>query len=135
MNKNLFVIGIVLVVVLAGWYFLQGQKSYNPSSVPVAETVSSPSAEIKENIIIINDNSFSPAEITIKAGDSVVWKNEGENNHTVNSGPHPAHNNYPPLNLGVLKQGESKSLTFPQKGFFGYHDHLNSSLTGIVIVE
>lgn len=135
MNKNLLVIGIAVVVVLVGWYFLQGQKSYNPSSVPVAETVSSPSAEIKENIIIISDNSFSPAEITIKVDESLIWKNETLENHTVNSSAHPAHTDYTPLNLGNIPLGESKSLSFPVAGTYKYHDHLNPSLAGIIIVE
>lgn len=137
MSKNILVaVSLVLVVIIAGWYFLQGQKSYNTTTPsPVQESASSSSAEVKKNTVTITNNGFSPQNITIKVGESVNWINIDSESHTVNSSAHPAHSDYLPLNIGVIVSGESKSLVFPDKGVFKYHDHLNSSLAGMVIVE
>lgn len=78
--------------------------------------------------------SFTPSVSTIRPGDSVNWTNQSSNFLELASDPHPQHTNYPPLNLGLINTGQSKSLTFPTVGTFGFHNHLRSSATGIVIV-
>ena len=128
MSKNIWVVlGLILVVAVAGWYLLQGQKNYSTS--PVLE------AEIKENTVVITNDGFALQNVSIKAGESVTWVNNDSESHTVNSVPHPAHGLYSLLNIGVLKPGDSKSLAFTTKGVYKYHDHLNPSLTGMVTVE
>lgn len=148
MSKNIWIGLIVLItLILAGWYFIQSQKP-QPTQAPATEaqpkttpatTSASPSEteEMKQNKTVVNITStgFSLANITINAGDSVIWRNGDSANHNVSSAPHPIHTTYSPLNLGVIKPGESKSLTFPTAGTYKYHDHLNPSLTGSVTVE
>lgn len=142
MSKNFLVsAAVVVVVVIAGIWLLTGSKKVAPSPSPVSEpTVSketaSPSAEVSQNVVKISSDGFAPQTITIKAGESVTWVNEDSVSHQVNSAVHPTHQVYPPLNkVDLLKAGESKSLTFPDAGSFRYHDHLNPSSTGTVVVE
>lgn len=87
-------------------------------------------------LIVINDISVSPDTITVKQGEMVKFLNQGLVPHQINSDPHPTHTIYPPLNsIGLLKQGEGRSMTFPDKGTYKYHDHLNPKLVGVIIVE
>ncbi len=145
MSRNT-VIAVVMVIVLVifGWYLLRPKGTTTPEvSEPTptstasksASPQASSSAAMTEKVVTISSTGFSPKSITIKAGESVTWTNSDSANHTVNSSPHPAHTDYPLLNLGVIKNGESKSLSFPKAGTFKYHDHLNPSLFGSVTVE
>lgn len=145
MSRNLVLSLVVIVIVVAFGGWLLTQKQYRAptpqpqvSPSPVSETASTPSASIgeQENVVKIGAKGFSPQNITVKAGGSAVFKNEDTASHQVNSAVHPTHLLYPPLNtVGLLKSGESKSLAFPDKGTYRYHDHLNPSLTGQVSVE
>ncbi len=143
MSKNAVIAGAVIVVlVIAGWFLTRSKPAVTPEVSQPAPTASesatplaSPSATVAQNSVTISGAGFSPAGITIKAGESVTWKNTDSENHTVNSAPHPIHTTYPPLNLNLIKPGEEKSLTFPTAGTYKYHDHLNPSLTGSVTVE
>lgn len=145
MSRNTAVAAIVVIVlVLAGWFFLRPKGTTTPEvSQPTptstasesASPQASPSATMTEKVVTISSTGFSPKSITIKAGESITWANSDSANHTVNSSPHPVHTDYPPLNLGVIKPGESKSLSFPKAGTYKYHDHLNPSLFGSVTVE
>lgn len=145
MSRNAIVAAVVIVVVvLAGWYFMRPkgtttsevtQPAPDPAASESASPQASPSAAMTEKVITISSSGFSPKAITIKVGDSLIWKNTDSENHTVNSAPHPAHTAYPSLNLNLIKPGEEKSLTFPTAGTYKYHDHLNPSLFGSVTVE
>lgn len=142
MSKNFLVsAGVIAVVLVAGIWLLTGSKkvapSPSPASAPAAsQETASPSAEVAQIKVAITPSGFMPQTITVKAGESVTWVNEDSVSHQVNSALHPTHQVYPPLNsVDLLKAGESKSLAFPDAGSFKYHDHLNPSLTGTVVVE
>lgn len=54
----------------------------------------------------------------------------------VASDPHPQHSDLPEFDsLKAIPQGESYLYTFTQKGTWGYHDHLNPSALGTIVVE
>lgn len=42
-------------------------------------------AQAEEHMVTVGDNFFDPAELTIEAGDTVIWTNEGFNAHNVNA--------------------------------------------------
>ena len=98
----------------------------------------------------ITADGFAPESLTVHAGDTVTWLNK----HTVHSWPasasHPLHRDYPGSDLAKcssterssifdacqrLEQGKSFAFTFNEKGSWKYHDHLNPSHTGTIIVE
>lgn len=149
MSRNLVVTTVVVILVLGlGWWFLaRSQKTYQqrpvyqtpPASSPVTSSPrisASPSASpATKNTVKIQSSGFVPASISIKVGQTLTWVNADSVNHNVNSAVHPTHLVYPPLNLGLIKSGEEKSLTFPKAGTYKYHDHLNPSLTGSVTVQ
>lgn len=146
MNKNLIWVAVVAVIVLlvaAKVFHLKSalMGSSTPPSTQSSVTTSnvtssaSPSASVTKNVVNITATGFNPATITIAAGDSVVWMNTDSAPHNVNSDPHPTHTDYPPLNLGTIQPGDSKSLAFPTAGTYKYHDHLNPNLHGTVVVQ
>lgn len=144
MSRNtLIVIAVILAVLIGGWFLTRPKSTPAPATVestPAIQPTNAPSASegaaVKEkNVVNILSSGFSPQNITVKAGESVTWMNTDNVDHTVNSAVHPTHLVYPPLNLGVIKPSESKSLAFPTAGTYKYHDHLNPSLTGSVTVQ
>jgi plastocyanin len=99
-----------------------------------------------EVIVSYNDAGFSPKTITIEEGDMVTFVNSSSRNMWVASNIHPTHNEYPEESnddcLGStfdacrgVPSGESWSFVFSISGEWGYHDHLNASRTGTVVVE
>ena len=102
------------------------------------------------NIEITSEGSFVPAELKIKAGDTVTWVNKDTKENWPASAIHPTHTVYPGSDIKKcgtseessifdacrgLAQGESWSFTFNEKGSWNYHNHLVLGLYGKVIVE
>lgn len=137
MNTKVIIGIIVLAVVLLGGYFYISsnkpapsvpQMTAQPSSAPAAETTN-------PDTINLTSSGFSPSSLTVKAGTKVTWVNQSGADATVNSNPHPVHTDYAPLNLGKLANGATLSLTFDKPGTYGFHNHLNPSQTGSIIVQ
>ena len=78
--------------------------------------------------VAIQDFSFQPSSLTIKAGDRVVWTNQDSADHTVTAddGSFGSPN---------LSQGETYSHTFAQAGTYGYYCALHPSMHGSVTVN
>lgn len=133
------VIGLVVYGLI--YYFVmakRGGSTYNaaPTTAPATTSESSPSATgIPQDTIILTKDGFSPATLTVKAGTKVTWTNQSGVDATVNSSPHPIHTDYPPLNLGSLPNGGTVALTFDKPGTYKYHNHLNPSQFGKIVVE
>lgn len=133
------VVGLVIYGLI--YYFVLNKKGGNINNVPSvdptttsSEATASTTATIQDTVNLTT-NGFSPATLTIKAGTKVTWVNQSGSNATVNSNPHPIHTDYPPLNLGSFKDGGTLSLTFDKPGTYGYHNHLNPSESGTIIVQ
>ena len=100
-----------------------------------APTTESSSAPALANTITYTDTGFSPNPLNVKVGEVVTFNNTSNNVVQVNSAPHPAHNLYPVLNIGAINPGESKSITFTSAGTYKYHNHLNASQNGQIVVQ
>ena len=144
--NNKLLLGIVAIAVL-GVFMLMGNKKSNPLPTPSTEQASpaeqqpttpqaSDGAMMKEaENVAITSTGFEPATITIKAGTKVIWTNKSGAVATVNSAMHPTHLVYPPLNLNEVEDGKTVELVFDKAGTYKYHDHLNPSRFGTVVVE
>ncbi len=96
--------------------------------------------------ITYNGSTFSPSSVTIKKGGTVTWKNVSGGNMWVASAQHPTHTAYSgtsrtqhcPDTAGTAFDqcvgGGDYSFTFTKAGTWGYHDHLNPSAFGKVVV-
>ncbi len=86
--------------------------------------------------VSFSGGTFSPASVTVAVGGTVTFKNDdASTTFNLASDPHPTHTDYLPLNVGLLAPGKSATVTFSKAGTFGYHNHLNSSETGTVVVK
>lgn len=118
-------------------------ESPNVSNNQPPTNQSQPAQNPKTVIISITDSGFSPNSITITKGDSVKWINNSSVPSHPASDPHPAHNGYPTTGgcvgstfdaCSALQPGDSWTFKFDFTGSWGYHDHVNPSMRGTVIV-
>lgn len=147
--NNKVVVGIVVVVVAVLAIFLLSKSGslYSPS--PTQTSIQTPpsttsttqqpnstnEATIEQNVVTLTRNGFSPSTLTVKAGTKVTWINKSGSQAAVNSNPHPIHTSYSPLNLGSFSDGSTLILTFDKAGTYGYHNHLNPSQSGTIIIQ
>ena len=154
MTRNIYlVIGLLFVLVIAGFVFIKqrGGEVLAPtgeeitisqesppteptgSSPPVGEPKPAPAAKLE---VIYTANGFSPKSLIVKAGDTVVFKNNSGRDFWPASAPHPIHTNYPEFDAKrAITSGASYSFTFTRVGSWKYHDHLNPSINGTIAVQ
>ena len=142
--KKIYLILFLLIVL-----FIAGCSSGNTVNDQVIYRENSVSNK-EPNMIEITSDGFSPNELKIKKGDDVTWINKDSGEYWPASAMHPTHTVYPGSDINKcgtdeeknifdvckgLKQDESFSFTFNEKGTWFYHDHLNPKLFGKIIVE
>lgn len=125
--------------VLSFALFLSACSLYGGTLMRTSGTVTgpsvSPSAQKGSLVISYSNNGFSPNPATVKVSQAIEFKNDSGTDVQVNSANHPTHLLFPELNIGVIAPGESKSVTLTKPGTYKYHNHLNASQTGTIIVE
>lgn len=134
---------MVLLLGGAAFVFKHQIKTLFMPQAPVSETTPvpmpapAPTGAVMEKVEVDYTNSgFSPKTITIKKGTTVKFVNKSDNKMDVASDPHPIHTNYPAFDQWKSSQkGQNEyDFTFEKVGSWGYHNHLNPSDTGTVIV-
>lgn len=78
---------------------------------------------------------FSPAKLEVKVNDYVIFKNKSAVDFWPISNPHPGHTDYPAFDAkkAVLVGGKYQ-FQFAKVGSWGYHNELNLSQTGQIVV-
>ena len=76
----------------------------------------------------IANSLFSPAELRIKAGTTVVWTNQDAANHQV-------HDDSNAFKSDILGQGGMVEVNYSAPGTFTYHCHVHPNMKATVIVE
>lgn len=80
--------------------------------------------------------AFFPKDIHIKRGTKVMWQNDDDVEHYVNTDAHPSHTYFPPQNSRILKKGETFFLTFDRPGVYLYHCSAHASqMVGTILVD
>lgn len=141
------VLVIIVIILVAWWYMNRGQGVVEtigdtpaPETTPTVTPVPSPSPSsspaTSAMTVSMTDTGFSPATITVPAGTTVTFVNNGQAAHRPASNPHPTHTDLPGFDATrALQTGESYSFTFTKVGTWGYHDHPNPSTKGQVVVQ
>lgn len=139
------------MTVAVGFFVLRSQKGsditggVSPSLTATPRPSPSESeASAGKNIITLTDAGFSPSALTIKKGETVVFKNNSSGAMWVASAMHPTHDAYPVKGgcIGsifdeceAVGNGGSWSFKFDVAGSWKYHNHRNSGQFGTVVVE
>ena len=76
----------------------------------------------------IDNFTFVPARLTVKAGTTVTWRNEDDIPHTVTSVTHL-------FKSRALDTDDSFSFTFTQSGTYEYFCSLHPRMTATIVVE
>ena len=160
MKKILLTI-IVLAVVLVGWILSRNRRDIvlntpTPVASPTPDSTGSPQAiplvspVVSKNVVTYTDSGYTSNTITIKKGETVTWKNESSIKMWTASAVHPVHTAYPGTNIAAcgtqtllsmfdacngVVSGQSWSFKFDFVGTWKYHNHLNPSNLGTIIVE
>lgn len=141
MNKKVFAIIIALLVITLFIFAKKSPDTPNGGTQPTPTnsdqlpTNSTNSTNSNQVTVTVTTSGFQPETVTIKAGEKVVWVNQSGAVSNVSSAKHPTHLIYPPLNLGDFGNGASVSLSFDKPGTYTYHNHLNPTEVGTVVVE
>jgi len=114
-------------------------------SISYGQTTASASVSPVEVKMVDMPMSFQPAVVTIKVGETIVWKNVGSSIHDVSSDPAKAINpgdasnprGSEPFDSGYIQPGDTYTHTFSVPGKYKYAciPHETSGMTGEVVVE
>ena len=86
------------------------------------------SAQATDTEVKIDNFTFAPQRITVKAGATVTWINEDDIPHTVASSNKL-------FKSKVLDSEDKFSFTFPTPGTYEYFCSLHPHMTGAIVVE
>lgn len=145
-RSGIIVTGLVAIALVVGGAVIINNKSKNDNTSTLNTNSAQPAAASDTSntttqpaataaVITYNGSLFSPSQATVKAGDTITVKNDSSATVDFESNPHPVHTDNTELNIGGIDAGSSKSFTVNKTGSWGYHNHLNSSQTGTIVVR
>ncbi len=163
MNKIIIGLIVLAAGVLAGWYLLgtgnlkntlpftqpsvnktedKGLKDVDASTTPstsigtetgIPETTKGGVSE--RTVITYTGSGFNPRTVTVPLGTTVAFLNDSSKGMWVASDMHPTHQLLPGFDqLASVENGGSYEYTFTKAGTWTYHNHVNASHTGSVVV-
>lgn len=89
----------------------------------------------KEVVVEFDGKSFSPETVSLKAGGRLTINNKSNVNMWPASNDHPTHKLYPEFDsLKPILPGESYTLILSKAGTWGYHDHLQPTIKGQIVI-
>lgn len=146
MNNKLYLLVIGAVVLVGGYFLVKGQSSSTTNqevsttesqSTIVIENVSPTlDAATEQNVVKYSESGFSPKSLEVAVGTGVTFVNEGDSPMWVASAPHPQHTNLPGFDqLKSAAKGDSYTYTFEKVGLWKYHNHLDATQFGEVVVK
>lgn len=157
--KTAATVAIVVVILIVGGLFLfrsteptpeegevMEEELFEPEpedATPFMEEGSTPSPAVTPSpetseaaTMGMDETGFSPQTITVKAGTTVSFVNNGQAKHWPASAVHPTHQVLPGFDAKRgLETGETYAFTFTQTGTWACHDHLNPRFTCSITVE
>jgi len=82
------------------------------------------------------DSGFRESVVYVKLGTTVTFVNASAQGMWVASNPHPTHTDLPGFDEKTsVNRGGTYQYTFVKVGSWKYHNHLNPSDTGVVVVS
>lgn len=136
-TRKLLALGVVVSAALV--LSACSKNTATPGNSSVSQSSSSQSAQAGAATITATGSGFEPSAVTVKSGQAITWVNKSAQTVQIGSDNHPTHTLDPDLTGGKyvieLAPGESKTVPVNVKGTHGYHNHLQPSQKGTVVVE
>jgi plastocyanin len=110
-----------------------GSSGSSSSSGPTSPSTP-PSGAVATTTITIANNTASPRNIVVSRGAQVTFVNNDNQQHEMNSDPHPDHTDCPEINqVGFLNPGQSRQTgnMTTNRTICGFHDHLQPNVAGL----
>lgn len=162
MNTKTAWIAVAVVLLLAfAWYAFSAKQAAAPAETATTTSESlSPQTDEEQPVadpvfaalVTLTDSGFSPASVTVQAGDTVRFVNQSSRGMWVATDEHPTHTEYDGTStrehcidglntngsFDQCQQAQAGSFweyTFEKRGTFGFHNHVGASNTGTIVVE
>ncbi len=131
---KVLVIASALLLLLTTALVLANKPTSQQPDQDQAQTVDDQPATAQ---VEITKDGFIPATLFVAKGTTVTWTNTDSNPHPIASNPHPEHTTLPGLDSKdvISIEGGTYSFTFDTPGEYTYHDHLNPTTNGTIMVE
>ncbi|HUQ30265.1 MAG TPA: hypothetical protein VM103_01970 [Candidatus Paceibacterota bacterium] len=141
MRNTILIFGVLTAVGIVG-FWIPHERAKQPSPQPMT---ASGEAEI---VVKYTEHGFDPQTITVAVGTTVAWVDTSGRPMWVGSDPHPTHTDLPGFDqLRVINRAnflfvrtayahgnDVYEYTFTKVGAWKYHNHINPSDRGTVIV-
>ncbi|CAN7279912.1 cupredoxin domain-containing protein [Caballeronia sp. LjRoot29] len=98
--------------------------------VAIALTAAPAFADTKPATVVIDNFSFSPAQLSVAAGSTVTWENHDDMPHTIVDDATPREFKSAPLD-----SGDHFSQTFTKPGTYKYFCSIHPHMTGTIVVK
>jgi plastocyanin len=140
-NRGLLALIIIIIIIIVAGVYLYYAQSSNPNlqtgmnnstnqSMGNNTSMGNNSTNMTSaaTTISIQNMAFNPSKITVKSGTNVQWINNDNTQHQIVSDSGAFQSN-------TLNPGDSYNFFFDKTGIYGYHDALNSTITGTIVVQ
>ena len=126
MKTNTWIVIVVVALLIIGGVYYMNKKPTSPQPTPSPET----NENVPQNYNVeIANMAFNPAELTIKAGDTVIWTNMDSVPHMINSLTGIE------IVAPAIYKSQTYKHTFDEAGTFNYFCKLHPSMKGTIIVQ
>jgi plastocyanin len=132
MKKNYIVLFLLVIALISFFLFTRMQSSKDTNQTKKVSKQLKPLP--KDTTVTLDENGFSPKEVSIGIGTAVRWKNVSGRKQSVNSDDYPTNQLHKELNFGVFANNSSVVYVFTKFGTYGYHNQLHPEQKGKVIV-
>lgn len=140
LNNRLLPLVLALILIAVGVWWWNSNREPAPISPPA----------ISSNAVSYTASGFSPGSLNVSEGTTVTFRNNSSREVWPASARHPTHDVYDGTSMpehcpnadnsafdacGGVPPGGMWSFTFEKTGEWRYHDHLNPSMSGMVVVQ
>ena len=122
--KLIVPVAIIIIIITIG-LFVYSNKSQDNSVSQQPQPIA---------LVHITKKGFEPATLSVKPGTLIIWTNQDEKPHQVASNPYPKDDGLPGLKSELLNNNPTYQFKTDKTGTFGYHDELNPTINGSLVV-
>ncbi len=125
-TKKMILAGVAVIVLVLGMYI--GSKNNYITFPEAVKNATEKADQQNKNIIVMEDNTYSPANLIVKNGQTVTWENKGTMDHTATADDGS-------FDTRTIVPGQKVVLEFNTPGTYSYHCSFHPDMVGTIVVE